>query len=388
MQANKGEINVMGAFASWNIEFYKGMPYIADMHYPYIEYLCNNYKKVLVISSSKDVQEQPNKVNLSVHGNLKIIRLPYLPRYVDGLKHIRTIVKTLLKALKEVDAVYSRTPDPFCWIPVLLSDKRVIMDFIGDTIDCTVHNEKWGFLKKSIMIAGYIPEYILTLIAAKKSEKVVTAGNKLANNLRRYGIKAIPLVPSLLGEADIPSQLRTIQSTNKVKIVYLGYIRYAKGIYTLMEVCRLLKAKSINFELNIIGTGELSDELSSFINNNGFTNIHQLGFVESREELNNIIYNSDIFLFPSLSEGAPRVIIEAMALGTPVVSTPVGALPYLFKDKDSIRYFDFNDAEKALHIIEEFIADVKPFLSQRNKAYDLVKNNYTKESFFEQVFVL
>ena len=384
---HKETIEVMGVFASWNLEFHEGCPYVADMHYPYIEYLCEHYRKVVVVSSAKDVQEKPPFVDLSNFNNLEIVRLPYLPRYVDAIKHVRTIVKLLSKTMDKVDAMYCRVPDPLCWCPAVLFKKKVIMDFIGDTIDCTIHNEKWNWIKKSIMIAGYYPEYRLTLKAAKKSAKVVTAGDKLALKLKKHGINAVPLVPSLLSVKDIPADLRVIHSTSPIKLVYVGYIRYAKGIYTLMEVCKLLKTKDVGFELNIVGVGELYEELKQFVADNGFVdNIHLLGFLESREELNQIMYSSDLFLFPSLSEGAPRVVIEAMAQGVPVVSTPVGALPYMFKDKDTIRFFDFNDAKTVVEIINEFMANTDAFIAQRDRAYEQVKNNYTKEKFFEQVF--
>ena len=384
---NKATDN-MGVFASWNLQFYEGRPFIADMHYPYIQYLCENFRKVVVVSSSKDVGQRPTFIDLSKLDNLEIVRLPYLPRYVDAIKHVRTIIKRLREAMSRVDVMYCRVPDPLCWCPAVLFKKRVIMDFIGDTIDCTIHNEKWNWFRKVIMIAGYYPEYRLTLKAAKKSVKVVTAGDKLALKLKKHGINAVPLVPSLLSEKDIPNDLRIIKYNAPIKLVYVGYIRYAKGIYTLMEVCKQLKAFGVDFDLNVIGVGELFEELEQFVAENGFDNIHLLGFLESRDDLNRIMYSSDLFIFPSLSEGAPRVVIEAMAHGVPVVSTPVGALPYMFRDKETIRFFDYNDAGAVVEIIKGFIGDAEPFVMQRNKAYEQVKNNYTKEKFFEQVFKL
>lgn len=381
-------IKVFGVFASWNIEFYHDVPYVADMHYAYIEYLCANYPKVVVVSSSKDVEQEPHLVNLSHHQNLKIVRLPYCPSYISSMRHLKVILCTVLNVIKEVDVMYSRVPDPLCWCPSLLSKKPVIMDFIGDTIDATWHNEKWSLLKKCLMITGYLPEYILTLIAAKKCCRVVTAGFKLSKGLTKWGIKAKPLIPSLINGEDIPDKLRDLNLNGKVKLAYIGYIRYAKGITTLMNICTLLQKKKISFELNVIGVGEMLPELEDFVALNKMSNVHLLGFVEKRDDLNNMVYNSDILVFPSLSEGAPRVVIEAMSLGTPVVATPVGALPYTFKDKESIRFFDFNDADAAVNIIEEFISDPQPFVKQRDFAYKLIKNNYTKDKFFEQVYSL
>lgn len=385
---DNNHVKVFGVFASWNIEFYHNVPYIADMHYAYIENLCAKYEKVVVVSSSKDVDEKPVFVDLSKHDNLVIERLPFFPSYISAIKHIKGIIKVLSQVIPMVDVMYSRVPDPFCWCPSLLFRKPVIMDFIGDTIDATWHNEKWNRLKKILMITGYFPEYFLTLLAARKSAKVVTAGYKLSSKLSKYGIKAEPLIPSLLSSSDIPSKLRVIRHAPPLKMVYVGYIRYAKGIHTLMTICRLLKSQGIYYELNVIGVGEMLEEFKDFVRDNKLEEVHLLGFVEKREEVNNILYNSDLFLFPSLSEGAPRVVIEAMAYGVPVISTPVGSLPYIFKDSETIRYFDYNDAESAVRIIRDYIQDPQSFINQRDQAYLVVKNNFTKEKFFEQVFEL
>ena len=44
---------------------------------------------------------------------------------------------------------------------------------------------------------------------------------------------------------------------------------------------------------------------------------------------------ADVFVLPSLSEGIPRVILEAWALGVPVVATKVGGIPYLIRNGEN-----------------------------------------------------
>jgi glycosyltransferase involved in cell wall biosynthesis len=110
------------------------------------------------------------------------------------------------------------------------------------------------------------------------------------------------------------------------------------------------------------------------------------GHIDDKEKMNKILRKSDLFFFPSLSEGSPRVIIEAMAQGTPVLSTPVGSLPSTFKDGETIRFFDFNDAEKAIEIVKEYVANPKPFEQQRIKAYRMVAEQFTIEKFLSKVF--
>ena len=94
--------------------------------------------------------------------------------------------------------------------------------------------------------------------------------------------------------------------------------------------------------------------------------------------------NHDIFCFASLSEGSPRVVIEAMANGLNVASTPVGSLPHIFFDNKDIVYFDLNNSkmlyEKVLYLINNNNASLI-----RESAYKKVKE-YTVENFYKEIF--
>ena len=56
------------------------------------------------------------------------------------------------------------------------------------------------------------------------------------------------------------------------------------------------------------------------------------GYVPFGPQLETLYRGSDIFILPSLSEGFPRVIVEALAYGVPVVATTVGGIPHLLRD--------------------------------------------------------
>ena len=105
-----------------------------------------------------------------------------------------------------------------------------------------------------------------------------------------------------------------------------------------------------------------------------------------RHELGPAFFKRTYFV-ASLSEGSPRVILEAMANGINVVSTPVGSLPYVFKDNEDIVFADFNDdkmfGEKMVELIEN---DEKAFLIRKNAFAKTSKykiENFLKEIFYE-----
>ena len=261
------------------------------------------------------------------------------------------------------------------------------MHFVGDTIDATEHNEKWSWLKKKVMIAGYLPDYWLTLRAARRSH-VFTNGTHLSAKLVHYGVKATPVISSTIFETDLHDDFTPLPvNEGKVEITYIGYVRFAKGMNCLMTFCKKLKDAGINYHFNLIGNGEMFDDVQAFFEKEGLTrHVTMHGHISEREKMNEILRKSDLFFFPSLSEGSPRVVIEAMAQGVPVISTPVGSLPGTFKNGETIRFFDYNDVGKAVSIVQDYLWNATPFDKQRRAAYKMVAEQFTIEKFLSKVF--
>lgn len=365
-----------------------GEYFVAYTHWIYIDFIAKHFQKVYIISPVKNVEQVQDQNSVSCFKNVEMIPIPNYKGMLDAQKYFYHYCKAIKSVVNKVHLFYCRVPGPFSWMPRLLFRKKCIMHYVGDSIDATLNNEKWSFLRKLIMLLCYTPDFLMTLLASKNST-VYTNGNHLSNKLFKYGIKAIPVVSSTLSKSSIPKLLPItgIEKKERVSMCYLGYIRNAKGIRTLMELWIKLKRENIDFLFNVIGYGEMYEEMEQFVDlNNLKDNILLWGHIDERGKINDILRSSDLFIFPSLSEGSPRVILEAMASGIPVISTPVGSLPSTFKDKETIRFFDFNDANAVMRIIGEYMVDPSPFIAMRTAAYNEVKEKYTIEKFLSTVF--
>ena len=373
--------------ASWSLTKVGNAVYIPTTHHIYLTYVTGIYDKVYLISPMTTA-EKAGKASLMDFKNVEIIPLPYAGSFVGAFRNWRSYKNALKGVVGKVDFVYSRVPDPFSWMPALLFKKKTVMHFVGDTIDATQHNEKWSRLKKKVMIAGYMPDYWLTLRAARRS-RVFTNGTHLVEKLAKYGVKATAVVSSTVFEKELHNDFRPLPIIKGVvSITYIGYVRYAKGMHCLMDFCKQLNEEGVKYQFHLIGDGEMLEDVKTFLNREGLIdNVVLHGHIDNRAEMNSILRSSDIFFFPSLSEGSPRVVIEAMAQGTPVIATPVGSLPGTFKDGETIRFFGFNDAKAAVGIIKEYLADATPFDQQRNAAYKMVAEQFTIEKFLSKVFV-
>ena len=378
--------SVISLLAGWTITSVNNNYYTNSIHAKYIELISSYFSKVYLICPLKKNEDTNNsKLSLLSSQKIKVIPLPAYKSLVKSLKHSK-YYKNAIQAVKdETDLFYCRVPDPFCWMPAQITDKPVIMHFVGDTIDATKFNINFSWLKKRILIAGYSFEYRRIIKSAKKSV-VYTNGNHLAEKLKTKGVKATPVISSTITNNDLaPNPLKSL-SNKPFNIIYVGYLRYAKGIDTMTNVIKELERRGFKYHFHIVGSGEMYDALNKLICElNAEDHIHLYGHIDDRKKLFSHLRNSDLFFFPSLSEGSPRVVIEAMSQGCPVLSTPVGSLPTCFKENEEILFFPFNDAEKATSLIVEKSQDLDNLTAIRNKAYKRVAKEFTMEQFIRTI---
>lgn len=373
--------------AGWTLSLYEGSYYTISLHCSYIERMLELFEEITLVAPVKvvKIKDEVQSLRRIPSNQLSIEALPYSKGSVDALKYRRAYKKTIKKVAAKTDLFYCRVPDPFCWMPAQMTDKPVIMHFVGDTADATKHNIHFSWLKKQILLAGYSFEYRRILKSARKST-VYTNGSHLSEKLRKQGISATPVVSSTITKEDLALEPLRPLSNKPLTIIYVGYLRYAKGIDTLIEVIKRLEERRFNYQFHIVGDGDMYSTLQQLIGDlNLDDHIYLHGHVDNRDKLLSLLQSSDFFFFPSLSEGSPRVVIEAMSQGCPVLSTPVGSLPGCFEENKEILFFPFKDAEIATSKILEIGENLEKLAQLRDCAYRKVSERFTMEGFIRTI---
>ncbi|MDD2135085.1 glycosyltransferase [Pseudomonas kurunegalensis] len=115
------------------------------------------------------------------------------------------------------------------------------------------------------------------------------------------------------------------------RLVCVGRLCEQKGQLLLLEAARQLAAQSIDFELVLAGDGEMRQQIEALIARHGLQQrVRITGWISSalvREE----ILAARALVLPSFAEGLPVVIMEAMALRRPVLTTYVAGIPELVR---------------------------------------------------------
>ena len=122
----------------------------------------------------------------------------------------------------------------------------------------------------------------------------------------------------------------------KKQFINVASLRWQKGQEYLLKGFALFLQKYPEYKLIIIGDGELKKDLLALCNKlsiaDNVTFLGTIGRSEIAEELN----NSKAFVLSSVTEGFPKVVIEAMATGTPVISSDVGNVKKIVSDSGVI----------------------------------------------------
>lgn len=111
-----------------------------------------------------------------------------------------------------------------------------------------------------------------------------------------------------------------------LQILSVGRFTFQKGYLTGLLAIRRLKESGIKFKWQIIGDGPLREEVIFHIHTMGLENEVFLAGKKNKLQLLELYNNTDIFLLSSVYEGIANVVLEAMAMQIPVVSTRSGGL--------------------------------------------------------------
>jgi len=125
-----------------------------------------------------------------------------------------------------------------------------------------------------------------------------------------------------------------VRSANlaRTKILFLGWLEKEKGIFQLLEACKILSHHH-NFVLTIAGRGSGEAQARSYVNENNLEHsVEFAGWVHNREKIQ-LLANADILVLPSWAEGFPNAIIEAMAAKVAVIVTSVGNVPDMLQHR-------------------------------------------------------
>lgn len=155
-----------------------------------------------------------------------------------------------------------------------------------------------------------------------RTRALATNTSATVESIRRAGLAAgrdIAVVPNFV-DLTVPSRIRR-SGHRPFRWICVARLTEQKDHKTLLRACALLQRRGMDFELRLVGVGALAASLGSAVHDHGLAD--RVSFLGERDDVPDLLAESDGFVLTSRWEGVPNAVLEAAAAGLPVVATDV-----------------------------------------------------------------
>jgi len=193
-----------------------------------------------------------------------------------------------------------------------------------------------GVLLRSLLRRG-LAAADAAIVVAQAQREMIVGGQLVGGRLTGGSIDVIPSgIPLELTHRRRHTESRGSQEGLGPRFLFVGRLVESKGVLELLEAFAAVAELLPDATLTFAGKGPLQGRLSQRADAHGLTSgveprVELLGAV-SHERALELMGAADALVLPSHGEGSPLVVTEALALGTPVIGTPVGAVPTLVSE--------------------------------------------------------
>jgi glycosyltransferase involved in cell wall biosynthesis len=189
--------------------------------------------------------------------------------------------------------------------------------------------------------------------------------------------------PSGINHIYFDNKLIVKNENSKFKIITISLLRPQKNLITFLKIASLLP----EYEFEIVGDGDQYLYLQQYAVINNIKNVTFLG-MHTPPNIKNFLIKANVFLFTSLEEGTPTVVLEALACGLPIVTSNAGGISNILKDNINgyVIKHDFTNPDLYIPHIKKILTDVNLqnhirenniYLS-KNFSWDIVSKNCAK----------
>ena len=126
---------------------------------------------------------------------------------------------------------------------------------------------------------------------------------------------------------------------------YIGRLSEEKGILNFVKAIPEILKEQNEVKFLVGGDGQLRDEIGNYLDRNNLNDKVKLTGWIPHNKLPDYLNELKLLVLPSYTEGLPNIMLEAMTCGTPVLATPVGAIPDVIKDGETGFIMENNSPE-------------------------------------------
>lgn len=343
--------------------------------YKFLTRYMSSFSEVIVCGRTDDNND--GKYKLKVSGpNVSFRKLPNFYGINGLLKNLFKIRKLISKYVDEANVVLYRVPTPlsiFTYKEVLKKHKVLGAEFMisadkmieGNSLIKKICNRIIDRIAKNICKRANGVSYVTNYVLQQKYPSMSHILGKETDEYFNESYSTIELEKNNFEMRDWNEK----EVPKRMKIIHTGFMdTYRKGQDILIKAAKILLDKGYDIELTLIGDGKKRNEFENLVKNYGMeNNVIFTGSIGDKNKIFEYLKDSHLLVFPTESEGLPRTIIEAMAVGLPCISSPVDGIVELLDSDCLVKNRTEEDYSKK---IEEFINDWGYMINQGKKNYN------------------
>ncbi|MFS0821474.1 glycosyltransferase family 4 protein [Bacillus sp. 1P02SD] len=355
--------------------------------YDFFSRYLNVFEEVRLVTRIKDISfnEVGSRIRVDGHG-LEFFSMPFYHGPWEYAYKLRKIYSSISKAIDGCDCAILRIPDQMsfqlfpkiqklglpCAVEVVAHPWELYSPGTMKTILRPFLRFLWDIMQKKVckkadgvsyVTKEYIQQRYPANIDPNKSDRFVTYYTSA--NLDNCFFHR-------------PREAHSLKKGGVLNITHVsGINNSAKGHFELLQALLLIKKQGKLFKVIFVGGGTMLNYYKDLCEQLGLSEeVSFLGNVSNPRVIASILKESDLFVFPTLTEGLPRVVLEAMSSGLPCIASNVGGIPELLSERCLIAP---NDIEGLVRKLLE-IFDDKHFLAEESiKNFTRVKQEYRPE---------
>ena len=168
------------------------------------------------------------------------------------------------------------------------------------------------------------------------------------------------------------------EDTTPIHIVTVARLVEEKGLFYGIQAIDQLRQKrpEVKLQYTIIGEGPLRGELESLVRTLNLEDIVSLPGAMEQKDIVQVLLNSHIFLFPSIAEALPVSLMEAQAVGLPVVATKVGSTDQIVAEGQSGFLVPCRDAKALAERCSYLLDHPESWQNMGRRGRDVVEKQY------------
>jgi glycosyltransferase involved in cell wall biosynthesis len=351
------------------------------------------FESLNIVSRTKHVKYKEVEGYLEVNGpNIRISELPYMRGMKQYGKNYLSFSQKAKKAIENAECAIFRLPSVSADMVLKYykkTGKPYALEVVADPFDAYASNKiAQVFYSKRLRMETLKANgvsYVTKFNLQSRYPSCANLNGETKNNFESY-YSTINLMDSYFTAAKSydseKKQFTIVHTANSIN-------NDIKGHEVVIRVLKQLRENGFDVQVIFIGDGTKKkhyEQLAKELDIEDFVTF--TGLLSSPNEVRKILISGDIFVFPTKAEGLPRAIIEAMAVGLPVLSTPVNGIPELLENENMLDPQDVNGYVKRLIYLFENYRDMEKMSKiniEKAKDYTIDKLTLRRNEFYSKL---